>query len=190
MALLLRQLCEGKWPDCACPFLYGTHNQTKPRFALNILTPRWLVTCKVLDYRKMGKHSSLYLWSGLSIRCYQNAELAHFVYHQYRTHIVILSNYLINISELYIMPLPGWHDYRPAFNSLNRPRFHCWAEWQSDWMRRVLPRPRYSSRAPLETVKQCRRDGLCLGHGDRSLMNIVPKQETLSDFLWHTTTKN
>ena len=28
------------------------------------------------------------------------------------------------------------------------------------------------------------------GHGDRSLMNIVPKQETLSDFLWHTTTTN
>ena len=26
-------------------------------------------------------------------------------------------------------------------------------------------------------------------HSDRSLMNIVPKQETLSEFLWHITTK-
>ena len=50
----------------------------------------------------------------------------------------MLSNYIINISELYIMPLPGWHDYRPVFNSLNRPHFHCWAESQSDWLRRVL----------------------------------------------------
>ena len=33
------------------------------------------------------------------------------------------------------LPLPGWHDYRPAFNSINRPRFRCWAESQSDWLR-------------------------------------------------------
>ena len=30
---------------------------------------------------------------------------------------------MISISELYIMPPPGWHDYRHAFNSSNRPRF-------------------------------------------------------------------
>ena len=48
---------------------------------------------------------------------------------------------MINMSGLHIMPLPGWHDYRPAFSSLNRPRFHCWAESWSDWLRRVLSRP-------------------------------------------------
>ena len=37
-----------------------------------------------------------------------------------------------------IMPLRGWNDNRPALNSLNRPLFHCWAESQSDWLRRVL----------------------------------------------------
>ena len=35
------------------------------------------------------------------------------------------------------------------------------------------PEARYSQRTPAETVKQCRQDGLCRGHGDRSLMNIV-----------------
>ena len=55
------------------------------------------------------------------------------------THLVaILNNYTINILELCIMPPPGWHDYRPGFNSLNRPHFHCWAESQSDWLRGVL----------------------------------------------------
>ena len=51
------------------------------------------------------------------------------------------------------------------------------------------PEAGYSARTPAETVKQWRRDGLCRGSGDRSLMNIVSKKETLSDFLWHTTTK-
>ena len=48
----------------------------------------------------------------------------------------------------------------------------------------------YSPRTPAETVKQYKRDGMCRGHSDRSLMNIALKQDTLSDFLWHTTTKN
>ena len=46
--------------------------------------------------------------------------------------MVNMSNYIINVSELYIMPLPSCHEYRPAYNSLSRPRFHCLAESQSD----------------------------------------------------------
>ena len=53
------------------------------------------------------------------------------MYHQ-ETHIVILSNYIIRISELYIMPLSGLHDYRPALTSLNRPRFHCSLQWRNN----------------------------------------------------------
>ena len=49
--------------------------------------------------------------------------------------------YVINISELYIMPPQGWQDYRPTFSSLNRPHFHCWAESQSDWLGGVFLRP-------------------------------------------------
>ena len=60
------------------------------------------------------------------------------MHHQQGTHIIILNNYTISTSELYIIALPGWHDYRPALNSLNRPRFHCWADSQSDWLRSVL----------------------------------------------------
>ena len=90
------------------------------------------------------------------------------------------------------MPLPGWHDYHSALTSLNRWRFHCWAESQSDWLRRVLLRP--DSLQGLQ-LRQCNSvdDTACAefsGHGDRSFMNMVRKQETLSDFLRHTMTKN
>ena len=90
------------------------------------------------------------------------------------------------------MPLPGWHDYHSALTSLNRWRFHCWAESQFDWLRRVLLRPDSLQGRQLRQWNSA-DDTACAefsGHGDRSFMNMVPKQETLSDFLRHTTTKN
>ena len=99
---------------------------------------------------------------------------------------------MINISELYIMPIPGWHDYRPAFSSLNRSRFHWQAESQSDWLRGVLLRPdilqgRQQRQWNNVDETACAKFS---GHGDRSLMNIVPKQDTLFVFLCNTTMKN
>ena len=90
------------------------------------------------------------------------------------------------------MPLPGWHDYHSALTSLNRWRFHYWAESQSGWLRRVLPR---SDSLQGRQLRQWNSvdDTACVefsGHSDRSFMNMVPKQETLSDILRHTTTKN
>ena len=88
----------------------------------------------------MEKNNNLYLCSGLSIRYKQNVYETRRSYYCLMiiqkqmiglfcvssirdTHRYTLSTYIISMSELYIMPPPGWHDYRPAFNSLNRPRF-------------------------------------------------------------------
>ena len=69
------------------------------------------------------------------------------------------------------------------FNSLNQPCFHCWKK--PDRLRRVLLR-----RDILQGHQQRQWNSVdetaCAeysGHDDRSLRNIVPKQETLSDFL-------
>ena len=81
------------------------------------------------------------------------------------------------------MQLPGWHDYHPALNSFNRPRepSHSSIDCGGFSWGRIFS---------MDASRESEGEAVCAGHGDRSLMNIVPKQETLSHFLWHTTKKN